>query len=123
MDNGLSTTGNVLSITDKGLITTDSGPSNADEYEPALRMLAAKAHLRRRMRPQDRDDLVVRMCEIQPLSVQDLADLLGRSLQHVHAVLQHLIAEGRLSYEHSQQPRHPYQRYIANPVTTHKGEL
>lgn len=59
-----------------------------------------------------RDDLLVRVCSIKPLTLRELAELLNRSEAHLRETLRHLIETGRLAYLYPNQPRHPRQKYV-----------
>lgn len=107
------------SLGDKASSLQDNAPSLRDSAsgtsdDEKLRQLSARAHQHQRMAPSERDALIVEMCAVRPLSPQELANLLGRSIEHVRHVLAVLIDEGKLVYQYPTQPQHPQQRYLAN---------
>ncbi|MGI8764988.1 MAG: RNA-binding domain-containing protein [Gemmatimonadaceae bacterium] len=61
-----------------------------------------------------RDALIEELCALAPLSVRELAELLGRSTQHLRFVIRPLVTLGRLVLQYPGQPSHPGQRYIAS---------
>jgi ATP-dependent DNA helicase RecG len=62
-----------------------------------------------------RDRVVVELCAHTPLSLRDLALLLGRSQEYVRKVVGPLLTSGRLMYLYPDQPNHPRQKYVAGP--------
>jgi hypothetical protein len=59
-----------------------------------------------------RDDVIVRLCRIRPLSILELMWLLRRNKAYLRTVLKALVDAGRLAYLYPDRPRHPQQRYI-----------
>lgn len=78
-----------------------------------LRAIAAGVEGRRYLSARTRDDLVVRLCAVTPLSAEEIATLLGRSAVHMRAVVRSLVADGRLAYRYPDRPNHPRQQYVA----------
>lgn len=62
---------------------------------------------------EERNRVVVRLCERADLSLLELAWLLGRNKQYVRSILKQLIDEGSLEYTYPDRPRHPNQKYRA----------
>jgi hypothetical protein len=59
-----------------------------------------------------RDDIIVRLCRLRPLSILELMWLLGRNKAYLRTVLKALVDAGRLAYLYPDRPRHPQQRYL-----------
>jgi ATP-dependent DNA helicase RecG len=78
-----------------------------------LRRRAAPVRDRSYVNAQTRDDVVVQLCLLTPLSLRELAELLQRSKDHTRAIVASLVALGRLTYLYPDQPNHPRQRYVA----------
>ena len=64
-----------------------------------------------------RDEIIVDMCAIRPLSIEDLATMLDRSVPHMRAILRPLIRQGRIQYLYPAQPRSRKQRYTVSGVS------
>lgn len=63
-----------------------------------------------------RNDVIVELCAITPLSLRQLTDLLGRDPDHLRDVIRPLMSSGRLAHLYPGKPSHPKQRYTAaNP--------
>jgi ATP-dependent DNA helicase RecG len=62
---------------------------------------------------ETRNGVLIQLCSQVPLSLRELADLLGRSLDYVRDALRPLIASGRLTFLYPEQPSHPHQKYMA----------
>ena len=70
---------------------------------------------------QVRDDVIVYLCRVRPLSILELMWLLGRNKAYLRTVLKALVDAGRLTYRYPDRPRHPHQRYLT-PGTTIDAE-
>jgi len=82
-------------------------------YE-TLRTLAEPVRARRRTQPQALRRVILALCATEPLSLVELADLLGRapaSLQNHY--LTPMLKEGVLQLLYPHHPSHPQQRYRA----------
>jgi ATP-dependent DNA helicase RecG len=63
-----------------------------------------------------RDQILVRLCAATPLSLPQLAALVGRTPESLRAPLRDLIAAGQLQYRYPDQLTHPEQAYVATVV-------
>lgn len=78
--------------------------------------IAAPVRAERRVSLHTRDALVVSLCARAPLTIRELAELLGRNEAYVGDVVRSLVVAGRLGFVYAERPRHPKQRYRAvNP--------
>lgn len=61
------------------------------------------------------EGIIVQLCAITPLGINDLVKLLGRKRPYIQGkkVLPSLITSGRISYLYPNHPSHPRQRYVA----------
>lgn len=61
------------------------------------------------------EGIIVQLCAITPLGINDLVKLLGRKRPYIQGkkVLPSLITSGRISYLYPDHPSHPRQRYVA----------
>ena len=59
-----------------------------------------------------RDDVIVHLCRVRPLSILELMWLLGRNKAYLRTVLKELVDTGRLTYRYPDRPQHPHQRYL-----------
>jgi ATP-dependent DNA helicase RecG len=88
----------------------DSGLPNLPEHLRALVSL-----LGRRTDPEMMHAVVERLCAWRPLSVGQLADLLGRTETYTRVVVGAMVKDGRLERTRPDAPRHPEQAYRAAP--------
>jgi predicted HTH transcriptional regulator len=91
-------------------------PSTGDSDElttQRLEALAAPIARSGRLDARVRDEIIVRMCELRPMSITDLSDLLHRHPDYVRHILNDLVVQGKLRHQYPDRPRHPNQRYRA----------
>lgn len=69
-----------------------------------------------------RDEIIVELCSIAPLSVTQIAALLGGSPDHIRPILHTLTTTGRLAYHIPERPSHPGQRYVGIRGDTTPGD-
>ena len=91
----------------------DDTDAQGQSFWPDLQELAKPARERRRLPPETRSDIIVRLCAVAPLSVKDLSILLDRSEAYIGDAIRPLVNEGRLIFLYPDQPRHPRQKYMA----------
>ena len=80
---------------------------------PQLEAVAQPARVRRRLSPEERSDIIVRLCVLAPLSVKELSTLLDRSEAYIGDAIRPLVNDGRITFLFPDQPRHPKQKYLA----------
>jgi predicted HTH transcriptional regulator len=78
-----------------------------------LEDIARPAREKKRLNPEVRDSIVVRLCRDTPLSLDQLSRLLDRSRNSMRDVVQELLNAGQLDYLYPDHPTHPDQRYVA----------
>lgn len=100
------------SSTSNGDSSTNSDTSSVN-VQSQLEDIAAPLRVRGRLSPEERNQGVLRLCSITPLSVGDLTKLLNKSRGTVHTAIRELMASGMLRYYYQDQPTHPRQRYVA----------
>lgn len=91
----------------------DETDAQAAPVWPQLEAVAQPARVRRRLSPEERSDIIVRLCALAPLSVKELSTLLDRSEAYVGDAIRPLVNEGRITFLFPDQPRHPKQKYMA----------
>lgn len=111
---------NVTSSGDKVASSGDKDKTPAGLWAE-LREISRAARTRGRVTPAARAELLVQLCGHAPLSLRQLADLLGRSEDHVRDALRPLIASRRLAYLYPEHPTHPGQKYITAGQTPIQG--
>jgi ATP-dependent DNA helicase RecG len=119
---GGHTTGSEVSDANSGVNEANSevngsssqvnGSSSANVHELLLE-IARPLRERPRLNPATRDNILVALCDQQPLSLRELARLTGRKDTSLRDVLRALVATGRLVFLYPAQPNHPQQKYIA----------
>lgn len=82
-------------------------------YWSELQEISRPARERRRLPPEVRSQIIVRLCRVAPLSVKDLSILLDRSEAYVGDAIRPLVTTSELTFLYPDQPRHPRQKYIA----------
>jgi ATP-dependent DNA helicase RecG len=65
-----------------------------------------------RSNPQERDAVIVRLCERSPLTLSQIAQLMDRHKERVRLALQPLVTAGRIAHLYP-YPSHPRQKYRA----------
>ena len=84
------------------------------QHKQTLQALAEPVRTSQRMKPQAVRQAILDLCKVQPLSLAELAGLLGRapaSLQNHY--LTPMLKEGMLQLMFPHHPNHPQQRYRA----------
>ena len=77
--------------------------------------IAAPARRKDRLDPTVRDEIIVRLCRVLPLSLTDIARATTRNRSYLRLALSDLVQAGRLVHLHP-EPNHPRQKYVAAPV-------
>ncbi len=90
----------------------DSAPGTHDD-DARLTTLAEVVARTGKIDATTRDAIIVEMCALRPLSIEELAALLDRSVPHMRAILRPLIRQGRVRYLYPASPRSRRQRYTA----------
>lgn len=102
------------SSADSARSTTDSMQSLIDSpVWPQLKQVARPISSVDYVSSAERNRVVIRLCAQTPLSLLELAWLLGRNKNYVRSILKHLVDERALEYLYPDRPRHPGQRYRA----------
>lgn len=60
---------------------------------------------------QEMQNLIVNLCQWQPMDIRQLARLLNRKTKSIKKYIHPLLISGRLSYTIPEMPNHPYQKY------------
>jgi ATP-dependent DNA helicase RecG len=93
-----------------------------DALTAMLQEIARPAQERRYLPSDSRDDLIVKLCAVRPLSVRELAHLLARSDDLVRKAVRPLLVSGQLRYRYPERPNHPAQQYAAAFTSTHQSD-
>ena len=80
--------------------------------------LAEPVRASKRMPAEQRDPIMLALCSRAPLSLEQLAELLGRAESSVRTIVQDLIRSGKLQYLYPERLTHPEQRYVTKVVET-----
>ena len=91
----------------------DETDAQQQPYWRELEETARPARERRRLPPEVRSEIIVKLCRRAPLSVKDLSVLLNRSEAYVGDAIRPLVTSGLLTFLYPDQPRHPRQKYMA----------
>ncbi len=91
----------------------DEPDAQKQPYWPELEELAKPAREHRRLAPETRGQIIIRLCRRAPLSVKDLSVLLDRSEAYIGDAIRPLVTAGELTFLYPEQPRHPRQKYMA----------
>lgn len=116
-----------LSTNDLGDRPTDAVPIQSAEsdlpHDPIwidLQRIASPVSSVTYVESMARDEIIVTLCAVRPLSLLQLTWLLGRTKTHLYPVLRGLVRQGRLEYEFPHHPRHQHQRYLS-PAPGHSA--
>jgi ATP-dependent DNA helicase RecG len=96
--------------------TADYAASTADpsaHVRDQLVRLAQPVRDSGRLDSRRRDEIIVEMCRLEPLSLSELSQLLDRNPAYLRQVLSRLVTDRTLHYQYPDRPQHPGQRYIA----------
>ena len=78
-----------------------------------LRSLAQSVASKKKAPKTEVEQTILALCAVQPCSLEQLAELLNRSVELVRkSYLQPMIREKRLHYQYPTKPNHPQQRYL-----------
>jgi len=88
-------------------------PTPEDKVWLVLQGMAKEARTNPRLNPAMSAEIIFRLCSAQPLSIYQIAQLIGRNAVYTGELIRPLIKSGRLLYEYPNAPSHPKQRYIA----------
>jgi ATP-dependent DNA helicase RecG len=112
-DNGGSLGGNEPNLPDMESAPGEAPPALWSVWED-LRAIARPARERRRLSTEVRSEIIARLCAVAPLGPRELGQLMARQEDYIRDVIRPLLADGRLRYQHPEQPSHPRQKYIAS---------
>ena len=59
------------------------------------------------------ENVIVQLCTLFPLSLNELASLLERNKRYIVKIIRPLVASRRINYLYPHQPSHPRQKYLA----------
>jgi hypothetical protein len=95
----------------------DNDGVTADILE-RLERIAEPIATKGRVPPAERDATIIQLCQIAPLSANQIAILIGRDIRYMRQqILPELIEQGLITYLYPETPNHPGQRYLAR----HRG--
>lgn len=97
----------------RGAARSVAGPAELPQLWAELRAIAEPVRSRARVLPAVRDEVLVRLCRVLPLSLPELAGLLGRKETGLREPIRALLERGSLDYLHPENPNHPKQKYVA----------
>ncbi len=85
-----------------------------DLEKQSLKDLAKSIACSKRSGKQAVRDIILQLCRVRPLSLDDLAQLLNRSPKSIqNHYLTQLVYEGVLELRHPETPSHPAQAYLS----------
>jgi predicted HTH transcriptional regulator len=103
--------------------SSGSSEANSGDLSRDLEEIARPAREQRYLRTEALSQILVQLCARCPLSLRQLAELVGRSDERVRPMLRSLVASGHLAYVYPDQPRHPQQKYLAKlPVRSEETQ-
>ena len=89
--------------------------SNEDETMKRVHDISKVARQRRRIDINEMKEIILKLCEVRPLMLKELADLLDRSQDGIrNNYLSQLKADGKIKLRYPGQINHPQQAYITN---------
>lgn len=114
-----NSTGMVESSTDSEVRSTGNDEKstgtddNSVDVHQLLQEIARPARERRRLDARTRDDILVRLCTVQPLSLRELSRLVDRDEGALREIIRSLVGSRKLSFLYPDRPNHPQQKYTA----------
>ncbi len=105
-----SSTNSDLSSTNSDLSSTNSDSSSTNSDARFQRIIKPLANTRR-YKTNDVKKAIVALCEVEPLSLRRLAELLNRTPNQVRNYIKPLLADGHLQLLYPENPKHPKQKY------------
>lgn len=108
--------GNVASIGGKevsfGGNVPDIGGNNSDTSNPQLIGIAERARGNKRLSKAEMEKIILALCNIKPLSLKELSNLLSRSVDTIRKdYINKLVKQEKLELSYPESVRHPQQAY------------
>lgn len=100
--------------------TSDANGATSDTKVTSCEMFGAEIlqklqSLGQRTNRNDMESLIVKMCSIMPLSIEEIANYTNRTINHIrNKVLPKLLREKRIRFTFPEMINHPNQKYTAN---------
>ncbi len=107
-----SSTGSEGKSTGNEAKSTGTEDDSVDVHQ-LLQEIARPARERRRLDATTRDDILVKLCTVQPLSLRELSRLMDRDEGALREIIRSLVSSERISFLYPDRPNHPQQKYIA----------
>ena len=85
--------------------------SDSVDVHQVLQEIAQPARDRRRLDATTRDDILVKLCSVQPLSLRELSTFMDRDEGALREIVRALVNGRRLSFLYPDRPNHPKQKY------------
>lgn len=114
-DKESSSEGNTVSSEDKES-NSEGNTVSSENVREKLERLAEPARRQRRLPPNQRNDIIVALCAVAPLSLDEIARLMERKESSLRDVIRGLISTGDIGYLYPKQPNHPKQKYVTLAV-------
>lgn len=117
---GLNTENSSLSVE----LNTSKNPLSVELNEQSSELSTEKcplpvelqqqlSQLGQRSKPQVLQNILIRLCEIKPMTLSQLMSYVGRKEKTLRPILSEMIKQGSLKYTYPEQPTHPQQAYLA----------
>jgi ATP-dependent DNA helicase RecG len=102
------------SETSSGVNVDDSEVKQIDieHIWPNLENIANEMREKRRVSPEIRDSTILKLCDVTPLSLKEIARLTARSELSIREAVQALINTNKLNYLFPERPSHRNQKYV-----------
>jgi hypothetical protein len=94
----------------------DGDASLSEQFDPVLLKIAENARTKSRLAPEVMQDLLVELCAVRELTLDEIGSLLQRNPTGIrNRFLSPLVQSGRMQLRFPQEPNHPKQAYKTNP--------
>jgi len=113
----LNSAGKAVNSADSDVKSTDNDArstgmdSDSVDVHQVLQEIAQPARDRRRLDATTRDDILVKLCSVQPLSLRELSTFMDRDEGALREIVRALVNGRRLSFLYPDRPNHPKQKY------------
>ena len=102
-----------LDVSSGGLGVSSGDSAASSGGLDKLRSIAQSVSSKKKAPKTEVEQTILALCAEQPCSLEQLAELLNRSVELVRkSYLQPMIREKRLHYQYPTKPNHPQQRYL-----------
>lgn len=94
-----------------------AGSQYSESITPEIRLQVEEISRKiagRRLTPKEREETILRLCALTPLSLKELAAFMNRNEEYIRQMARPLLGSGRLTYLYPDRVNHPRQKYVTS---------